>query len=164
MHPIQTVTAAERTRRATLGLDMSDEVWNGEYQMAPAAHWGHGYLQGQVPRLLGPLADARNLLSTGPVNIGEPDNYRVPDHAFHRNLPLGVWNPTATVVVEVLSPGDATFDKIGFYADHGVEEIWIIDPESKTVRCIDPVSSANLEHSVVFDIDIATIAAQIIWP
>jgi Uma2 family endonuclease len=164
MQPTETVSEEVRTRRASLGLDLHDEVWHGEYRMAPSAHWGHGYLQDQVARLLGPEADRQGLIGTSAFNLGVPNNYRVPDHGYHRTRPVGVWNPTAAVVVEVLSPGDGSFDKLPFYAAHGVEEVWIIDPATRTVRCIELSSLADLTHSTVFDIDVDAIATKLDWP
>jgi hypothetical protein len=42
-------------RRRALGLDTHDEVWNGEYHMAPAAHSSHGWLDDQLAVPLYPL-------------------------------------------------------------------------------------------------------------
>ena len=66
-------------RRRSLGLDTHDEVWKGEYHMAPSAHSSHGWLDQQLAELLGPLARAAGLGGTGPFNLGEPDDFRVPD-------------------------------------------------------------------------------------
>ncbi len=48
-------------RRHSLGLDGFDEVWKGEYHMAPMAHPFHGYLFQEVSALLRPLARTRRL-------------------------------------------------------------------------------------------------------
>ena len=53
-------------RRRALGLDTHDEVWKGEYHMAPAAHGSHGYLQDQLAALLRPLARCVALVGSGP--------------------------------------------------------------------------------------------------
>ncbi len=132
--------------------------------MVPAADWGHGFLQHQIGVLLDRPAKQQSLIATSSFNLGNPNNYRVPDHGFHRTRPLGVWNPTAAAVVEVLSPGDATFEKMDFYAAHGVEEVWIIDPVNRTVQCIEPLANVALQHSAVFDLNVASVAALIEWP
>jgi hypothetical protein len=31
-------------RRRAIGADLYDEIWDGEYHLAPAAHPFHGYL------------------------------------------------------------------------------------------------------------------------
>jgi Uma2 family endonuclease len=35
-------------------------------------------------------------------------------------------------VVEIRSPGDESYEKLEFYAQLGVPEVWIIDRDSKT--------------------------------
>jgi Uma2 family endonuclease len=47
-----------------------------------------------------------------------------------------VYLPTAALVLEVVSPGDETWEKLGFYAAHGVEELLIVDPQEKAVSWI----------------------------
>ncbi|HKA04265.1 MAG TPA: Uma2 family endonuclease, partial [Acidimicrobiales bacterium] len=42
------------------------------------------------------------------------------------------WVPTAAVVVEVVSPDDETYEKFGFYAAHGVDELIVADPAGRT--------------------------------
>ena len=34
--------------RRAIGADTYDEVWDGEYHVAPEAHFFHGYLDGEV--------------------------------------------------------------------------------------------------------------------
>ncbi|MDQ3680552.1 MAG: Uma2 family endonuclease [Actinomycetota bacterium] len=34
---------------------------------------------------------------------------------------------------EIISPDDETYEKFGFYADHGVEEIIVADPAARSV-------------------------------
>jgi Uma2 family endonuclease len=40
----------------------------------------------------------------------------------------------AEVVVELLSPGDETYDKLDFYADLGVGEVLVVHPAERTVE------------------------------
>lgn len=122
-------------RRQRLGIDLFDEVWEGSYHVAPAAHPSHGYVDKQLAVLLAPYATAAGLIGTGPFNLGEPDDYRVPDGGYHRSLPTAVWVPTVAVVIEVVSPHDETYEKFGFYADHDVDELIIADPATRTARC-----------------------------
>jgi Uma2 family endonuclease len=44
-----------------------------------------------------------------------------------------VYLPPAALVLEIISPGDETWEKLDFYAAHGVEELLIVDPEEKVV-------------------------------
>ena len=59
-------------RRHSLGLDGSDEVWKGEYHMAPMAHPFPGYLYDRVTVLLEPVVRRAGLISTAAFNLGRP--------------------------------------------------------------------------------------------
>src|SRR6516225_7702179 len=122
-------------RRQKLGIDTFDEVWEGSYHLAPAAHPAHGYIDNELAALLAPVARSVGLVGTGPFNLGDPDDYRVPDRGYHRGLPTTRWVPTAAVVVEVVSPDDETYEKFGFYAAHGVDELIVADLAARTVTC-----------------------------
>jgi Uma2 family endonuclease len=121
-------------QRRRLGQDTHDEVWDGEYHMSPVSHGRHSVAEIQLQRALGPAADEAGLVGGGPFNLGTPDNYRVPDGGFHRSTSLEMWNPTAAIVFEVLSPHDESFEKFAFYAAHGVEEVIIVDPVARSVQ------------------------------
>ena len=82
---------------------------------------------------LHPRARARQLRPVGIFNLGARDNYRIPDAGIPRE-PQGLYSPTAAIVVEILSPGDATPEKLPFYAAHDVEEVIIVDPDERAVR------------------------------
>ncbi len=41
---------------------------------------------------------------------------------------------TAAMVVEVVSPGDETLEKLAFYASRGVEEVVVADPARGSLR------------------------------
>lgn len=122
-------------RRQKLGLDGFDEMWEGDYHMAPMAHSRHGYLDQVMAELLGPYARRAGLVMTGPFNLGpHKTDFRVPDRGLHRGRPDAVWVPTAAMVVEVLSPEDETFEKLPFYAARGVDEVLVVDPDTCRVR------------------------------
>ena len=42
--------------------------------------------------------------------------------------------PTAALVVEIVSPDDKTWEKLGFYAARGVDELLIVDPQERRVH------------------------------
>jgi hypothetical protein len=49
----------------------------------------------------------------GQSNLGESEHdFRVPDGALHRSPPAGVWHPTAALVIEIVSPGDESWEKL----------------------------------------------------
>jgi Uma2 family endonuclease len=130
--PVELQQMLELRRRR--GLDLYDEVWDGEYHVVPAPHSAHGRIDQQLAELLGPLARTAGLTVTGPFNLGEAGDFRVPDRGVHRSEPDGVWVPTAAIVVEIVSPGDETWEKLGFYAKREVSELLIIDPEVHAVH------------------------------
>ena len=83
-------------RRRATGADLYDEVWDGEYHMAPAAHGSHGWLDRQVAVVFHPLAERAGLYDSGPLNIGDPDDYRVPDVAVREVVAAITWPPSET--------------------------------------------------------------------
>lgn len=153
-------------RRQTLGLDTFDEVWEGAYHMAPAAHPTHGYVDHALAVLLDPYARAAGLVATGPFNLGAADDYRVPDHGYHHHLPGDVWVASAAVVVEVMSPDDETYAKFGFYAARGVEEIIVADPQARSVRCFRKEADhyAEVAASELLSVSAAQLSDGIDWP
>jgi hypothetical protein len=108
--PAELEELIERCRR--FGQDLYDEVWEGTYHMAPAPHSDDGHLDPKLAAILAPLAKAAGMTSSGPPNIGHPDDYRVPDRAVLRERQHATYVPTAAVVVEIVSPDDETFEKL----------------------------------------------------
>jgi Putative restriction endonuclease len=153
-------------RRRSLGLDTHDEVWKGEYHMAPAAHSSHGWLDQQLAELLGPMARAAGLGGTGAFNLGEPDDFRVPDRGLHRKRPHAVWVPTAAVVIEIESPDDETWDKLDFYADHGVDELLILSAESQSITwlALKDGRYQPVDESQLLGPESRTLPDRIEWP
>jgi Uma2 family endonuclease len=131
---LQDALEALLARRRQWGADTHDEVWEGVLHMNPAAHWRHANLQAQLLVLLAPHARAARLHLVGEINLGEADDYRVPDGALTQDGSGELYNPTAALVIEVLSPGDETTRKLPFYAAHHVAELLIVDPDRRTVR------------------------------
>jgi Uma2 family endonuclease len=74
--------------------------------------------------------------------------------------------PTAALVLEIVSPGDETWEKLGFYAAHGVEELLIVDPRQKTVSWmgLEAGEYKHLKRSRLIDLGAAKLAEQIDWP
>lgn len=154
-------------RRRRLGQDLFDEVWDGVLHVNPAPHSRHGKVDGQLARLLyGPGSEA-GLVESGPMNLGEPGDFRVPDRALLRPGPDAVYLPTAALVVEIVSPGDDTWQKLGFYAAHHVDELVIVDPERREVDwlALTPTGDyARVERSGLIGVGPAELAEQLDWP
>lgn len=45
-----------------------------------------------------------------------------------------VFLPTAALIVEIVSPGDMTWEKLPFYARHQVDELLIVDKQERRVH------------------------------
>lgn len=67
-------------------------------------------------------------MGAGPFNLGEESDYRVPDRGLHRTPPSGTSVATAALVVEIVSPGDETWE-VPFYAAPDVDELLIAEPD-----------------------------------
>lgn len=157
-----------RESREQLDLDHHDEVWEGVLHMNPPPTGEHQYVLQQLAVLLDPLARSAGLVPLiQEFALGEGrDNYRTPDGGLHRTQPRGVWQRTAALVIEVLSPSDKTWKKLDFYAAHGVDELLIIDPEERRVHWLalkggryEPV-----EQSSLIELGPARLAERLTWP
>lgn len=128
-------------RRKRTGEDQWDEMWDGVLHMPPMPNFYHqdlgsalqGYLQRRWARSIrAKVLHEINLASTG----GWPDNYRIPDlllltrGRFH--IIRGEYLEGAPdAVIEIHSPGDEAYEKLPFYAELGVPEVWIIHRDTK---------------------------------
>ncbi len=153
-------------RRRALGQDLYDEVWEGEYHVAPAPTWRHADVQAQLIRILGPFADRAGLYVGGPGNIGEGRDYRVPDLAFLRGREVAVRASTAAIVVEVMSPNDESRAKLPFFFRIGVEEVVLVDPDGRTAEWFarGRDSFEPVDGSALLGITSAELAETIDWP
>jgi Uma2 family endonuclease len=155
-------------RRRQLGQDLFDEVWEGVYHMNPAPAEQHGDLAQQLAEILGPPARQAGLAPMiSPFNLGEPDNYRVPDGGLRRDRSNRAYLPTAALVVEVASPGDETWEKLDFYAAHHVDELLIVDPEKRHMHWLGLQPSGEyrpLGRSKLIGLSAGELAAALDWP
>jgi Uma2 family endonuclease len=153
-------------RRQRLGQDRFDEVWEGVYHMSPAPGGPHGSVDKQLGLLLGPLASAARLEGTTAFNLGGPDDFRVPDGGYHREPPLATFFNTAAIVVEVVSPDDESYQKFGFYAAHGVDELIYADPQQRSVRIwrLREGEYAETGASALLGVTAEQLIADIDWP
>jgi Uma2 family endonuclease len=163
--PIEVTQLIERRKR--LGLDLYDEIWEGVYHMAPAPRYQHGDLDQQLAELLGPLARKAGLVAGGPFNLGRPDDFRVPDRGLHRSGlgPDTVCLATAAMVVEIVSPNDETYDKLPFYAAHGVGEVLVVDPSERAVRLLALAGDHYEEarRSALLDVEVDQVRDALRW-
>jgi Uma2 family endonuclease len=152
-------------RRRRWGADHNDEVWAGVLHMNPAPHGRHADVQQQVMELLGPLARAVGLRPLAETNLGDAGDFRVPDGALQRSV-ASLYYATAALVLEVVSPGDETWEKLSFYACRAVDEVLIVDPQQRAVHWLTLSGSEYraATHSSLIDLGPDELIARIDWP
>ena len=159
---------ALRERRRQSGLDRLDEVWEGVLHMVPAPSDVHADIAQQLAELLGPPARTAGLFPTmHEFNVGQSEHdFRVPDGGLHRARRWGTWEHTVPLVVEIVSPGDETWEKLPFYAAHHVDEVLIVDPAQKAVHWLGLQGDEyqSIERSDLIELGPAELAQQIDWP
>jgi Uma2 family endonuclease len=122
-------------RRRALGQDGHDEIWEGVYHVIPDANMRHVRVQADLMRVLSPRVEARGWYVTQEFNLGDSGDFRVPDLGVHSRDVTDLYVPTAEAVIEVLSPGDQTYQKFGFYHARSVPELIVVDPIQRSVEC-----------------------------
>ena len=126
--------------RQASGADRFDEVWDGVYVMSPMADMEHQRIATQLVSALVQAMQCEPAAEVvGPVNASDREagwthNYRVPDAVVI--LPGCPAKDCDThlcggpdFVTEIVSEGDRTYEKFGFYAAVGVREFLIVDRE-----------------------------------
>lgn len=154
-------------RRHRAGLDRLDEVWEGVLHMVPAPTHEHGDLESQLHQIIGPLARRAGLTMVGQSNLGEGEHdFRVPDSALHRPGASGAWHSSAPLVVEIVSPGDESWEKLPFYAAHDVDEVLIVDPAKRSVDWLGLHEGEYrpIERSGLIELGASELGEQIDWP
>lgn len=131
-------------RRRT-GGDRYDEVWDGEYVMSPLADLEHQFLASRLAAIFHELLGSRNdIWSLAGANVSDQEidwtkSYRCPDvavvlpgsRAQNRDTH---WFGGPDLVVEIVSEGDASYDKFVFYSKIGVREALIVDRDPWTLE------------------------------
>jgi Uma2 family endonuclease len=130
--------------RRRRGADIWDEMWEGVLHMPPAPNIEHQDFEYELEAWLrthwacAPKRRVYHGVNVAPPG-GWPDDYRIPDlvllaedcAAINRGECL---EGPPTVVIEIRSPGDETLDKLPFYANLGVPEVWVIERDSRAVQ------------------------------
>ncbi len=77
-----------------------------------------------------------------------------------------MWHATAALVVEILSPGDESWQKLPFYAAHAVDEVLVIDPDERSVAWLGLRGGEYqpLERSGLIELGRAELAGRLDWP
>jgi hypothetical protein len=90
----------------------------------------------------------------------------VPDGGLCRTGPDELYNATAALVIEVVSPGDETWDKLPFYAAHRVDEVLIVDPQKRAVEwlALENGEYRSVPRSRLIELGPEELANRIAWP
>ena len=122
--------------RSRLGHDRRDEMWEGVLHMVPQPLSSHQLLGARLLVALTPAADARGLLASYETSLFRPgteqSDYRVPDLFVARPefvSERGI-EGRDELVIEILSPGDESHEKLPFYARVGCQEVLLIDRDT----------------------------------
>ncbi len=157
--------------RKRSGLHRLDEVWEGVLHVVSAPSGPHAYIAQQLAMLLGTPARAAGLVPVlGAFNLGGSEaDFRVPDGGLHRAVPRATWYPTAALVIEIVSPGDESWQKLPFYAAHHVDEVLIVDPAEHAEHAVHWLALTDsdyrdVQRSTLIDLGPAELAARIDWP
>jgi Uma2 family endonuclease len=128
-------------KRKRDGLDRFDEMWDGVLHMPPMPNRLHQDLEGGLETYLRlHWAPARKAKVYHQINVasvgGWPDDYRIPDLVILLPERFAIdcneyFEGAPSVVVEIRSPGDETYEKFPFYAKLGVPEVWVIHRETR---------------------------------
>jgi Uma2 family endonuclease len=161
--------------RHRTGADQWDEMWEGVLHMAPSPNREHQDFEFDLESWLRRhWAEPRGARVYHQINIAEPgtwpNNYRIPDLVLLTPQRFQIdcneyFDGGPDAVVEIHSPGDEAYEKLDFYAEIGVREVWIIDRDSRRAEVYElvdggyrlrPASEDGWIRSDVADLDMRT--------
>lgn len=139
-----TATTDSTASRSPTGSDRWDEMWDGELHMTPAPTPRHQILSFRLASFLDRYwAQPQRGAMIQDVNVAAPGSgprdYRIPDISLIPAEQLQ-WigerynEGPPSVIVEILSPDDDSYEKLGFYFAIGVAEAWIVDQTTGAVE------------------------------
>jgi Uma2 family endonuclease len=169
-----------RAERLASGADRFDEVWEDLYVMNPMPNDEHQQLVSRFTSIFEDLVGWPGLGDVRPgVNVSDRvdswrSNYRVPDVAVF--LQSGAarncgefWHGGPDFVVEIVSAGDRTRDKLAFYAAVGVRELLVVDRQPWRVELwrgsadgLRPVACSTPENAVVLTSSVLPLTFQLL--
>lgn len=124
--------------------EMRVELIDGDFFLRPNPRLIHQKTLGNVMFSLSRFADDRRLgeVILGPLDVHLPSGDIVkPDIIYVATSNLGIvqdWiRGVPDLIIEVISPDGVERDRIvkrDLYAQNGIREYWIVDPEMKTVE------------------------------
>jgi Uma2 family endonuclease len=124
-------------QRHERGADRWDEVWEGVLHTVPPPRSWHQRFGFKLASALDPIAESVGLIISYETGVFRPGpgerDYRVPDLVVARPKDVskrGV-EGAAQMVIEILSEGDESREKLPFYESVGVAEVLLVDPDTR---------------------------------
>ena len=127
--------------RKRTGADRWDEMWEGVLHMVPSPNFDHQNFEWALETWLRlHWATRCHGLVGHQINVARPGcwnhDFRIPDLVLLSPERASInkneyFDGGPDVVVEIQSPHDETDEKLPFYAEIGVREIWVIDRDTK---------------------------------
>jgi Uma2 family endonuclease len=152
------------TERGNSEGNRYDEVWEGVYMMTPLPNNDHQELVGDLTSILREVLRQSEQGKVFPgVNLSDraedwKQNFREPDVAVFLRDGKAVnhgthWQGAADFLVEIISPGERTREKIPFYSSLGVVELLVIDRDPWALELY------RFDHGRLEKIGLSTLAA-----
>ena len=124
-------------QRRECGGDRYDEVWEGQYIVAPLANNEHQRLATRIAGFFDESERSDGSVSLAGCNVSNRSddwmsNFRCPDVALYRRGTSAIDRGThyqggPDLAIEIVSRGDRSREKFEFYASVGTAEVLIID-------------------------------------
>lgn len=154
------MTAEDLLRLPDAGDGMMHELIRGEVVTVPRPGFRHGRRQYAIARILDDFgkekSHGRAATDVGILIERDPDTVRGPDVAYWsaERMPLdqepeGFAVIAPDVCVEILSPTNRRaelHEKIVEYFRFGVQMVWVVDPEDRTLTVYRSADEARLFH------------------
>lgn len=146
--------------RKRTGMWQRDEIWDGVLHMSPEPDCEHQDFEGSLESWLRQnWGRPRRSKVYHRINLSLPGagsewihNFRIPDLVLLTRARYSINYRThfeggPEVVVEIRSPNDESEDKLPFYAQLGILEVWIIDRDSKNVDLYVLTGESYVKHA-----------------
>ena len=150
--------------RKLTGMWQRDEFWDGVLHMSPEPDREHQDFEGGLEMWLRlNWARPRRSKVYHRINLSRPGagsdwihDFRIPDLVLLTRARFSIdcrthFEGGPEVVVEIRSPNDESEEKLPFYAQLGILEVWIIDRDTKEVDLHVLTGDAYVQQAVVAD-------------